>query len=140
MPTLNLKSANTRPPAPKSIFSSSEKDDKRKQVYSSNAWHRLRKGYLLVHPLDEVALIAGKYMFADCVHHLYSFVEAITPDQMNALAYNDKNLCALSNRVHNLYHAIMEAKKEPVVGQTPKQIYTIIKDYCDKHNKSYPWA
>ena len=140
MPTINRKPCTTRPKLNvRSHFASGEKDDKRKQVYSSNAWHSLRKGYLLDHPLDEVALIAGKYVFADCVHHMYSFVEATTPDQMTALAFNTNNLCALSNKTHNLYHAIMEARKEPVVGHTPKQIYNVIYEYCDKHNRRCPW-
>ena len=71
-------------------------------LYSSKAWHKLRKSYLSVHPLCERCLKRGDIVPAKIIHHR----EYVTPLNINDVyvTLNWDNLESLCQDCHNIEH------------------------------------
>ena len=81
MPTINKR--------PKRQFSnkSQEAYRKRRKVYNTKRWQRMRDAKLMEQPLCLVCQLEGKTVLASQVHHLRTFTQEDDENKMNALAY-----------------------------------------------------
>lgn len=77
----------------------------RRKVYNSARWRRLRDVKLSMSPVCEICEEQGRYVPAVDVHHRRSFVEAATPEEAQAIAYDYGNLMSLCKECHGKIHA-----------------------------------
>lgn len=74
------------------------------KIYNSSIWQKLRKGYLMEHPLCEVCLSNGKVAEAKEIHHIREISNAKSFEEMQDIAYNPYNLQALCLKCHHEIH------------------------------------
>ena len=76
----------------------------RQRIYSTKQWKKLSKAYLMMHPLCEECLKAGKVTPAVHVHHIVSFMTASDDLKRLELALDADNLEALCVACHTAKH------------------------------------
>ena len=98
MPTINKK--------PKKQYSnkSQEAYRKRRKIYNTKRWQRMRDAKLMEQPLCLVCQLEGKTVLASQIHHLRTFTQEDDENKMNALAYDSNNLVALCYHHHYVIH------------------------------------
>lgn len=78
---------------------------KRQKIYQNPLWKRLRDAHLREHPLCEIALLEGRTVLAEDVHHWVSFMNGRTEMEMKTLAFDPRNIVAVSKLGHwELHH------------------------------------
>lgn len=76
-------------------------DRKRRQkIYQNPLWKRLRDSHLREHPLCEISLLEGRTVLAEDCHHWVSFSQGRTEMEMKTLAFDPRNIVALSKLSH----------------------------------------
>lgn len=93
MPTLNKPKRKT-----------SNKNPIIKGIYNNTNWVKLRKAYLMEHPLCENCLKQGLTEVAVEVHHLTPISKGQDVLAMKDLAYNYNNLMSLCSKCHHDIH------------------------------------
>lgn len=98
MPTINKR--------PKKQFTnkSQEAYRKRRKIYNTKRWQRMRDAKLMEQPLCYVCQLEGKTVLASQIHHLRTFTQEDDENKMNALAYDSNNLVALCYHHHYCIH------------------------------------
>lgn len=84
--------------------SSQEAYRKRRKVYNTKRWQRMRDAKLMEQPLCYVCQLEGKTTLASQVHHLRTFTQENDEDKMNAIAYDSSNLVGLCYHHHYAIH------------------------------------
>ena len=97
MPTINKQKK-------KRTFEDTEARKKRKKVYDTARWRKLRAWKFALNPLCEMCEKEGKATPAEDIHHIVSFTGAESPEKINALAFDIDNLMSLCKRHHQLMH------------------------------------
>lgn len=82
-----------------------EMHKRRRRVYNTQRWKRLRESKLRDQPLCEECLRNGRITPADEVHHIVSFADYVDPDEADALAYDYDNLESICKKCHGAHHA-----------------------------------
>ena len=77
---------------------------KRREVYDSSLWKRMRLAHLRDNALCEVCLLQDKVTLAEAVHHLKTFMGAETKEERDQLAYDSENFCSVCPTCHNRIH------------------------------------
>lgn len=72
-------------------------------VYATQMWRRIRKAYLMEHPLCEICLAAGRLTPASDVHHKNSFNQ-YSGSKRYSVAYDSNNLMSLCRWHHTRLH------------------------------------
>ena len=78
--------------------------EERSKFYNSKHWKKIRNTYIQEHPLCELSLLRGLTIPADCVHHCIKFYDQWNDQIRWKLLYDQDNLIALSNDMHNAIH------------------------------------
>jgi len=73
-------------------------------VYNTTTWIKLRKAYLMEHPLCEECLKQGKTTVAEQVHHIKHILEGKDEWEMKSIGYDYNNLEALCEKCHREKH------------------------------------
>lgn len=74
------------------------------KIYNSTQWKKLRKAYLMEHPLCEVCQQEGHVTPAVEIHHIRSISSGNDELEMKDIAYNPYNLMALCEYHHHEIH------------------------------------
>lgn len=98
MPTINKQPKNP------SEYNNVGNRAERQKIYCTKQWKKLSKAYLMLHPLCEECLKAGKVTPAVHVHHIVSFMTASDDLKRLELALDADNLEALCVECHNAKH------------------------------------
>ena len=77
---------------------------KRREVYDSSLWRRIRKAKLREDPLCEVCSLENKITLGEDIHHLRSFLKAETIEERDQLAFDSNNLLTVCRKHHNEIH------------------------------------
>lgn len=88
----------------KSVFEKNENRDKRKKVYDTVRWRKLRAWKFSLNPLCEMCEKKGIITPAEDIHHIESFTGAESPERVEALAYDINNLMSLCKKCHQAIH------------------------------------
>lgn len=78
---------------------------KRKEVYNTTLWRRMRLAHLTEHPLCAVCELMGKTTLASQVHHRKSFLDARDKYEMESLAFDSNNLISVCPNCHSRFHS-----------------------------------
>lgn len=78
---------------------------RRREVYDSSLWKRMRLAHLRNEPLCEICLMEGRVTLATEVHHINSFLNAETTEERDELAFQDSNLMSLCDSCHQRCHS-----------------------------------
>lgn len=73
-------------------------------VYNTTTWRKLRKAYLMEHPLCEICLSKGITTAATDVHHKYEISNASSILEMKDIGFDSNNLMALCEKCHSNIH------------------------------------
>lgn len=73
-------------------------------VYNTSTWVKLRKAYLMEHPLCEECLKQGKTTVATQVHHIRHILEGKDEWEMKSIGFDYSNLIALCEKCHREKH------------------------------------
>ena len=73
-------------------------------VYNTTTWIKLRKSYLMEHPLCEECLKQGKTTVATQVHHIRHILEGKDEWEMKEIGFDSNNLEALCEKCHREKH------------------------------------
>lgn len=98
MPTINKLPKKSRE------YNNAGNRAERQKIYSTQQWKKLSKAYLMMHPLCEECLKAGKVTPAVHVHHIVSFMTASDELKRLELALDSNNLEALCVACHTAKH------------------------------------
>lgn len=77
--------------------------NKKRDIYRTERWKRLRMGYIMAHPLCELCEARGIVELAVDVHHKDSFAKYQGSERLWR-AYNPANLAALCKACHGWVH------------------------------------
>lgn len=77
---------------------------KRKEVYNTTLWRRMRLAHLNINPLCEVCLLEGKTTLGEDVHHIHSFMDAKDIYERDRLAFDSNNLLTVCKICHSRLH------------------------------------
>lgn len=80
------------------------KAQNRQKIYQSKKWKELRAAKLIENPLCEVCLAHGIITPAEDVHHIRSPFDFSDINEVNALAYDYKNLKSICKQCHGKLH------------------------------------
>lgn len=95
MPTLDLTSISTAPRQRKDGQSAIIA-----KLYVSPRWRKMRKWYLIQHPICEECLKEGRVTVATEVHHKRPIATGEDEAEMTTLAYDYGNIIALCHDCH----------------------------------------
>ena len=95
MPTIN------KPKKKKEIQTNKER--KRRKIYNSTLWEKMRLAYLQSHPLSEISQWEGKTALTQHIHHIVSFLD-VHDELMMQYAYDSNNYIAVTAEEHNRLH------------------------------------
>ena len=98
MPTINKQPKKSRE------YNNVGNRAERQKIYSTQQWKKLSKAYLMMHPLCEECLKAGKVTPAAHVHHIVSFMTATDELKRLELALDADNLETLCVDCHTAKH------------------------------------
>lgn len=98
MPTINKQ------PKKRREYNNVGNRAERQKIYGTKQWKKLSKAYLMMHPLCEECLKAGKVTPAAHVHHIVSFMTATDELKRLELALDADNLEALCVECHTAKH------------------------------------
>lgn len=76
----------------------------RKLIYNSPRWSRIREWKLVNDPLCEKCKEKDRFVKADDVHHIKSFMQGRTDMERKNLAFDYDNLMSLCKRCHSKEH------------------------------------
>lgn len=91
-------------PGKKSQNKGNNYDAKRRAIYNSERWHRLRALKFADSPLCEKCLQEGKVVPAEDIHHVVSFMSTEDKSKRLWLAYDYDNLMSLCKECHQKIH------------------------------------
>lgn len=74
------------------------------KIYNSSIWRKLRKSYLMQHPLCEMCLTEDRTTPACEVHHIKEINTGTNELEMMNIAYDSNNLIALCSACHDKIH------------------------------------
>lgn len=97
-----------------------EMHKRRRSVYNTQRWKRLRALKLKEQPLCEECLRAGRITPAEEVHHIVSFAEYVDADERTAMAYDYDNLESICKKCHGAEHARRETSSKGSVEQSDR--------------------
>ena len=80
------------------------KDATYRRLIQAKEWRTLRNAYLAEHPQCEECLAQGRYVAANCVHHITPVESAKDEQTARALCYSVSNLRALCLAHHSGIH------------------------------------
>lgn len=81
-----------------------ENERRRREIYSSTRWRKLRAAKIRQNPLCEMCLQKGKTTIGIDIHHIVSFVDIDDPLRRKDVAYNYDNLQSLCKVCHQKIH------------------------------------
>lgn len=81
------------------------KDVTYRKLIQTKLWRTIRNEYLSAHPQCEECLAQGRYVAANCVHHIVPVESAKDTETAKALCYTWSNLRALCIPCHSAIHA-----------------------------------
>lgn len=81
------------------------------EIYASALWRRLRRSYLMNHPLCEECEGKGIIKAATDVHHIHEISNAVTRLEAYDIAYDSNNLQSLCHECHQRIHADKHRKQ-----------------------------
>lgn len=82
---------------------------KRQKVYQNPIWKKIRKAKLMEKPLCYVCELEGKIKLAEHLHHLKTFTDGMTENEINALAFDSNNIVPLCNHHHwEIHHGFLK--------------------------------
>lgn len=87
---------------------STENRKRRQRIYQSQRWQRLRKIKIASTPYCEMCYKEGRYISAEDVHHIKSFMDATNEIDENRLAYDYDNLMSVCKVCHQKIHKEMQ--------------------------------
>lgn len=79
------------------------KAKKRKLVYTSTIWKKLKKSQQINHPMCEICQMEGKIKLQEHIHHIISFLD-VPDEEMLKYAYDSNNLMSVCADCHNRLH------------------------------------
>lgn len=124
MPTLNKNII--KPNRPKNICSTAFNSSK---YYNSMAWIRLRKTYLIEHPVCESCLQHCHIEPATDIHHKHAFSKAANEDEAWDLFLSQNNLMSLCECCHYAIHKKMDIYNMDTCSSLTE------KEYEEAHNR-----
>ena len=80
------------------------KDVTYRRLIQAKEWRTLRNAYLSEHPMCEECLAQGRYVAANCVHHIVPVESAKDEQTARTLCYSVSNLRALCLEHHSEIH------------------------------------
>lgn len=98
----------------------------RMKAYNSTLWRKMRKQYLMEHPLCEICLKKGKIVPAVDIHHMKSFIEG--GEINNNLLYDEKNLKALCKECHGEIHGGKKINAAEIIKTLDELLNSIEED------------
>lgn len=81
-----------------------ENEKRRREIYSSTRWRKLRAAKLMQNPLCEICLANDKTTIGIDIHHIVSFVKIDDPLRRKDIAYDFDNLMTLCKICHQKLH------------------------------------
>lgn len=101
-----------------------DKQRKRRKIYNSALWNKMRLAQLQSHPICQICKLEGKTTLGIDTHHLDSFINYDGMEMMNK-AYDSNNLISLCKECHNRIHngdlrgckSLEEIKKRILYGK-----------------------
>ena len=77
---------------------------KRNEIYNTTLWKKMRRAYIMEHPICEICELMGKTTLAEAIHHKISFMTVNNPIERDKLAFDSNNLMSLCNTHHSEIH------------------------------------
>lgn len=102
------------------------------EIYASALWRRLRRSYLMSHPLCEIHLLNDGVKSSEDVHHIHPVSDAATKLEAYDIAYDSRNLMALCHECHQRYHAINHSRH--AISKDDLKFLNKYKELCNKKN------
>ena len=101
MPTIELPPKRKRS-AKERGYKPTERAAMASNLYNTDTWRRIRRSYLMEHPLCEICEEMGRITYATDVHHKDHISEA--QNELDAMdrAFDSGNLMALCHKCHML--------------------------------------
>ena len=102
-------------------------------LYNTDTWRRIRKAYLMEHPLCEVCSELGKVTYATECHHHNEIADAQNPLEAKDRAFDSNNLVAVCKPCHMHYHGLIESKRHP--SEADRDFLEAYNRVIKKHDK-----
>lgn len=112
MPTIELPSKKKRS-AKERGYKPTERASMASSLYNTDTWRRIRRSYLMEHPLCELCEEMGRLTYATEVHHHEHIADSDNRLEAMDKAYDTNNLMALCNKCHMHYHGLIDSKRHP---------------------------
>lgn len=112
MPTIELPPKKKRSTKERG-YKPTERAAMASNLYNTDTWRKIRRSYLMEHPLCEICEEMGRITYATDVHHKDHISEA--QNELDAMdrAFDSSNLMALCHKCHMHYHGLIESKRHP---------------------------
>ena len=76
--------------------------------YNVPAWEKLRKFYIVRHPICEICASDGWSSMAQEVHHILPIKAVENPEEQKKRAYDEGNLISVCSYCHHALHLLLK--------------------------------